>query len=88
MADGNDERAHQASVLREMAERIADGSVAPFPRELWLELLRAYSDRVSADSARRLRTELDRRQSDVDVDTAAQLRAQLEARRGKPPDEK
>jgi hypothetical protein len=82
MADDHDERTHQSSVLREIAERIGDGTAPTLSREVWGALLREFSDRVSADSARRLRTELHRRHSDVDADTATQLRAQLEARRG------
>ena len=84
MGNETDDRTHQASVLREMADGIADGSSPPLSREVWMALLREYSDRVSADSARRLRGELHRRQSEVETDTATQLRAQLEARRRKP----
>ena len=69
MTDDDEERAHQAGVLREIAERIAGGGAPPLSRETWFALLREYSDRVSADSARRLRSELDRRHSDLDADT-------------------
>ena len=82
--DDRGERKHQSSVLREMADRIDDGTAPPLSRDTWVVLLREYSDRVSADSARHLRIELRRRQSEVENATAARLRTQLEARRGKP----
>lgn len=82
MADERDERVHQAKVLREIADRIEDGEAPPLSGEVIDVLLREYSDRLSADSAGRMRRELAVRENEVDVDTATNLRAQLDARRG------